>query len=111
MWLAYVVQLLSCIQVFATSRTVAHQAPLSMEFSRQEYWSGAPSPPPGDLPDPGIELATLASPALEADSLLLSQCGFLWLSKLFYIFTGGSIVEQPQSELCRFTSTWIFFFH
>ena len=46
--------------------TVAHQAPLSMEFSRQEYWSGLPFPPPGDLPDPGIEPR---SPALQADSL------------------------------------------
>ena len=47
--------------------TVAYQAPLSMEFSRQEYWSGLPFPSPGDLPDPGIEPR---SPALQADSLL-----------------------------------------
>ena len=40
---------------FATPRTVAHQAPLSMGFSRQEYWSGLPFPSPGDLPDPGME--------------------------------------------------------
>ena len=46
---------------------VAHQAPLSMEFSRQEYWSGLPFPTPGDLPDPGIQPG---SPALQADSLL-----------------------------------------
>ena len=45
--------------------TVAHQVPLSMEFSRQEYWSGLPFPSPGDLPDPGIEPG---SPALQADS-------------------------------------------
>ena len=44
--------------------TVARQAPLSMGFSRQEYWSGLPCPPPGDLPDPGIEPASLKSPAL-----------------------------------------------
>ena len=44
--------------------TVAHQAPLSMEFSRQEHWSGLPFPPPGDLPDPGIEPMSLKSPAL-----------------------------------------------
>ena len=43
---------------------VAHQAPLSMEFSREEYWSGLPFPSPGDLPDSGIELVSLASPAL-----------------------------------------------
>ena len=44
--------------------TIAHQAPLSVGFSRQEYWSGWPCPPPGDLPNPGIELASLKSPAL-----------------------------------------------
>ena len=50
----------------ATSWTVAHQAPLSLEFSRQEYWSGLPLPSPGDLPDLGIEAR---SPTLWADSL------------------------------------------
>ena len=44
--------------------TVAHQAPLSMGFSRQEYWSGLPCPPPGDLPNPEIESVSLRSPAL-----------------------------------------------
>ena len=43
---------------------MAHQAPLSMEFSRQEYWSGLPFPTPGDLPDPGMEPGTPVSPAL-----------------------------------------------
>ena len=52
----------SCSRVclFATPWTVAHQALLSMEFSRQEYWSGLPFPPPEDLPDPGIEPTSLA---------------------------------------------------
>ena len=50
----------------ATPWTVAYQAPLSMEFSRQEYWSGLPFPSPGDLPNPGIEPG---SPALQADAL------------------------------------------
>ena len=54
----------SCVQVFATLWTVAHQAPPSMGFSRQEYWSGLPFPPPGDLPEPGIEPASLPPPAL-----------------------------------------------
>ena len=44
----------SCVQLFATLWTVACQDPLSMEFSRQEYWNGLPFPPPGDLSDPGI---------------------------------------------------------
>ena len=55
---------LSHVQLFATPWTVACQAPPSMEFSRQEYWSGLPFLTPGDLPDPGIELVSPASPAL-----------------------------------------------
>ena len=51
---------LSCVQLFATPWTVAHQVPLSMEFSRQEHWSGLPSTSPGDLPDPGIKPVSLA---------------------------------------------------
>ena len=51
----YVCQLISSVQLFVTPWTVACQAPLSMEFSRQEYWSGLPFPSPVDLPDPGIE--------------------------------------------------------
>ena len=50
----------SCVQLFVTPWTVAYQAPPSMEFSRQEYWSGLPFPSPGHLPDPGIELRTAA---------------------------------------------------
>ena len=53
-----------CVQLFANPWTVAHQAPLSMEFSRQEYWRGLPCPPPGGLPNPGIEPTSLESPAL-----------------------------------------------
>ena len=49
-------QSLSCVQLFVTPGTVARQAPPSMGFSRQEYWSGLPRLPPGDLPDPGVEL-------------------------------------------------------
>ena len=45
----------SHVRLFATPWTIARQAPLSLGFSRQEYWSGLPCPPPGDLPDPGIE--------------------------------------------------------
>ena len=55
---------LSCVQLFVTLWTVALQALLSMGFPRQEYWSGLPCPPPGDLPDPGIKPASLMSPAL-----------------------------------------------
>ena len=55
--------------------TLAFQAPLSVGFSRKEYWSGLSHPPPGDLLDPGIEPASPASPALQADSLPLSHLG------------------------------------
>ena len=54
----------SCVWLFATLWTVAHQAPLSMGFSRQEYWNALPFPPPGDLPKPGIQPTSLVSPAL-----------------------------------------------
>ena len=60
------VKSLSCVRLSATPWTVAYQAPLSMGFSRQKYWSGLPFPSPGDLPDPGIELG---SPALQTDTL------------------------------------------
>ena len=62
----------SRVRLFVTLWTVAHQAPLSMGVSRQEYWSGLPFPPPGDLPDPGIEPASPVHPALQADILPLS---------------------------------------
>ena len=55
---------LSCVWLFATLWIVAHQAPLFMGFSRQEYWSGLPCSPPGDLPYPGIKPVSLTSPAL-----------------------------------------------
>ena len=71
------VKSLSRVQLFATPWIVAHQAPLSMEFSRLEYWSGLPFPSPGDLLDPGIEPR---SPALQADSLPTKPSGKLRLS-------------------------------
>ena len=60
------VKLLSCVRLFATEWSVAYQAPQSMGFSRQKYWSGLPFPSPGDLPDPVIEPG---SPSLQADAL------------------------------------------
>ena len=61
---------------------LSRQAPLSMRFHWQEYWSGLPFPPPGDLPDPGIEPASPASPALEANS--------------YYWVTGEGQVENEE---------------
>ena len=68
------------IQLFVTQWTTAHQAPLSLEFSIQEYWSGLPCPPPGDLPNPGIKPTSVMSPALAAGSLPLA------LPIVLYIF-------------------------
>ena len=60
-------QSLSRVQFFVTPRTIACQAPLPMESSWQEYWSGVPFPTPWDLPDPGIKPTSLASPALAGE--------------------------------------------
>ena len=70
------VKSLSRVRLFATPWTVAYQAPPSMGFSRQEYWSGVPFPSPGDLPDPGIKPR---SPALEADALNSEPPGKPWM--------------------------------
>ena len=73
----------SLVQLFATPWTVDHQAPLSMEFSRQEYWSQVPFPPPGDLSIPGIKPTSLMSPAL---------AGGLFTSR----FPGSSHFGSPE---------------
>ena len=66
------VKSLSRVPLFVTTWTIVHQPPLSMEFSRQEYWSGLPFPSPGDLPNPRIKPM---SPTLQADSLLSEPPG------------------------------------
>ena len=73
----------SDVWLFVTPWTVAHQLPLSMGFSRQEYWSGLPYSPPGDLPNPGIEPM---SPALQADSLLLRHGGSFCSHYILFIY-------------------------
>ena len=59
-----VLRCFSRVRLCAPLRTVAHQAPLSVGLSRQEYWRGFPCPPPGDLPSPGIKPTSLMPPAL-----------------------------------------------
>ena len=89
------------VQLFATPWTVAHQAPLSMGFSRQECWSGLPCPSPGDLPDPGIESR---SPALQADSLWFEPPGRLNASIVRSIFNSpGKIIQfsSVAKSLCN----------
>ena len=94
------VKSLSCVQLFATLWTVAYQAPPSMGFSRQEYWSGLPFPSPGDLPDPEIEPG---SPSLEADTLPSDPPESphhtmdlikLWLKWQWRDFLGGPVVKN-----------------
>jgi len=87
--------MLCCVWLFSTPQTVAHQDPLSMGFSRQEYWSGLPFPPLGDLPNLGIELV---SPALKADSLPLSHLGSLWIC-FFWMFQMNRIIHISNSIL------------
>ena len=65
-------QSFSCVQLSVIPWAAAHQAPLSMEFSRQEYWSELPFPSPGDLPNPGSEPR---SPTLQADALTSEPLG------------------------------------
>ena len=91
---------------FVTPWTIALQAPLSMGFSRQEYWSGLPFPSPGDLSDPEIKPA---SSVLQVDSLPLNQQGSL----LKYIFQVIATNPTPQSPSCdeqaflsRFLTQW-----
>ena len=76
----------TCIRLLVTLWTVAPQAPLSLGFSRQEYWSGLPFPSPGDLPDPGIEPESLMFPALAGrfftTSATLDSCSYLQTKQL-----------------------------
>ena len=100
-WPKVKVKSLSRVQLFATLWTVAYQAPLSLGFSRQEYWSGLPFPSPGDLPDLGIEPGF---PALQADALtaeppgkprILCNGGVICISELIDISPG-----KLHSSLC-----------
>ena len=84
---------LICVRLFVTQWTVACQTPLSVEFSRQEYWSGLPFTSPGDLPDPGIEPR---SPALQEDSLLLRHLG----SPMTPIHTYDAILRHLSEMHC-----------
>ena len=77
---------LSHVQLFAASWTVACQAPLSVEFSRQEYQKGLPFPPPEDLPDQGIKPTSAASPALAGGFFTLSYLGSPYIPQLIYHF-------------------------
>ena len=79
---------------FVTPWTVACQVPLSMWFLRQVYWNGLPFPSLGDLPNPGIELTSSAFPALQMDSLPLSQLGSL-NKKIQIVYKGYKCLTEP----------------
>ena len=90
--------LFSHVQFFATLWTISHQAPLSVGFSRQAYWSGVPFSSPGDLPYPGIEPASPVSPALKVDSLPAEPPGKPRLNHLSSV--QFSSVAQSCPTLC-----------
>ena len=78
----------SRVRLCATPETAAHQAPPSLGFSRQEYWSGLPCPPPGGLPEPGLEPTSFTSPALAGGS-----------------FTNTTWEDQNRLIFIQFTTT------
>ena len=89
----------SRVLLFVTLWSVAHQAPLFMEFSRQEYWSGLPCPPPGNFPNPGMEPSSLTSPSLEGGFFTTSatwealRMTYAW--PVTKVTTGGSDHYMP----------------
>ena len=93
---------LSHVQLFATLWIIAHQAPLSMGFSRQEYWSRLPFPSTGDLLHPGIKPVSPASPALQADSLSLKPLGHL-VRKISSVQFSRSVVSTLWDHMNRST--------
>ena len=107
-------KLLSRVQLLATPWTAAHQAPPSMGFSRQEYWSGLACSPPGDLPHLGTEPVSFTSPALsdrffttsttwEAPllSMVFPNCAYIYV----YIFYIVSLYFVAQGDVCLGAST------
>ena len=79
-----------CVRLFVTLWTIVCQAPLSMGFSRQEYWSELPCPPLGDLPNPGTELVSLISPALAGGQ-----------------FTTSATWEDPYMSIQKQNILWV----
>ena len=100
----YMFSCFSHVQLFVTSWTIAHQAPLSMGFSRQENWSGLPGPPPGNLPNPGTKLVSL-SPALAGRIFATSatwEALVTWHGS--YFSRVGRLLCPPHLEISSFRS-------
>ena len=104
------------VQLCATPWIVARQSPLSMGFSKQEYQSGVPCPPPGDLSDPGTEPMSPAAPALQADSLPLSHwgqpgqkiCTYNWFYKFLFPTEGSNLevnLNTNKVTLCEISQS------
>ena len=102
-----VLNLFSHVQLFVIPWTVARQAPLSMGFSRQEYWSGLPCCPPGNLPNPGIKSASLMSPAL-AGSFFTTSATWRALVLCYLILYIGVRVwgEEREGERACGSQVW-----
>ena len=102
---------LSHVQLFAVPWTIVHQALLSMEFSRQEYWSGLPFPTPGDLPHPGIKHASLSSPALADIFFITSTTSYHHLKCFFKKQNKRQTWRWNSCASPEFTSTWYISYH
>ena len=93
----------SHVQLFVTPWTVACQAPLSVGFPRQEYWSGLPFPSPGDLPDPGIEPVSLTSPAWAlAGRFFTTITTWVMYHKIHQFKVYNSMFFSIFTELCKY---------
>ena len=108
--------MLSRAQLFATPCTVAHQAPLSLGFPRQEYWIGLPLPSPGDLPDPGIKPVSLVSPALPGEFFAVSDTWkALWAPHCRPLLTAPwvfrKILHNPVHPSTSYPSSPLLFDH
>ena len=115
-------RMLSRVQLSATPWTVAHQAPLSMGFPRQEYWTGLPFPLPGDLSDPGIEPVFCHLLHWQADSLPLSHLGSTKNLKFSGSVTSDSLQPHalqyarpsclsPSPRVCSNSCPWSWWYH
>ena len=114
-WVLKCMLVLSHTQLFATPWTIALESPLSMGFPRQEYWSGLPFPPLGDLPNPGIEPMSSEFPVLQADSLLAEPLGKPRQANWPWRIWKGP-VGRKQWQTWRVRPSWVswqlsFFFH
>ena len=108
---ACVLSRFSRVRLCATLWTVALQAPLSMGFSFQEYWSGLPCPPPGDLPSPMIKPVSPVAPSLYADSLLLSHGEALYVYvRLIHFVALRLLVETNITLIERLGLTYIHYY-